>query len=254
MLLTAILIAQVAHSESQPKPKPHQSQKPTDSEQRGTDQNPLSIKILSSPQSEAESVKREDHRKEKAEEDRWLVKSTVWLAVVTTFLAVFTALLWLATRKLVIDAKETSKRQLRAYISVTATGRIPNSVNPTLPAFQIKIKNTGQTPAYGVKSWRGIGIHEFPLVTELQPMGSVTNADTVVGSRCDSVLPVRRTTPFAPEQVKGVTDGTHALYIFGRIEYKDAFGDTRFTDFCFYEADGGPDAGLKHAPSGNNAN
>lgn len=253
LLLFAISVSGTVHSESQPKPEPNQQNNPPSNEQHGTDQNPISIKILPSPQSKAEATTQENHRKEKAEEDRWLVNSTIWLAVVTTFLALFTAALWWATRKLVIDAKETSKRKLRSYVSVVATGRIPNAVNPILPAFQIKIRNTGQTPAYGVRSWRGIGIHELPLVTELKPMGAVTDADLVIGSQCESVLPVRRVTPFATEQINGVKTGTHALYVFGRVEYRDVFGDRHFTDFCLCETDGGPDAGLKHAPSGNNA-
>ncbi|MFH1635771.1 MAG: hypothetical protein ABIG63_17405 [Chloroflexota bacterium] len=172
--------------------------------------------------------------------------STIWLAIVTTFLAVFTGYLWIATRRLVIGAEKTAERQLRAYVLVVATGKIPNSINPSLPAYQIKIKNT-------MKSWRGIGIHEFPLVTELKPMGGVTDADLVVGSQCESVLPIRRVTPFSPEQIASVKVGTHAIYIFGRVEYRDAFGFPHFTDFCLCEIDGGPDAGLKHTPSGNNA-
>ena len=84
-------------------------------------------------------------------------------------------------------------------------------------------------------------------------MKGVSVTDTAMGSGCNSVHPVRRRNPFTPDQVKGLKAGTHALYIFGRIEYKDAFSDKHFTDFCLYEADGGPNAGLKRAPSSNNA-
>ena len=224
----------------------------SDSE-KGTRQDGPIIKIPSTSEVEAKPAKQEKNEDEIASNEGWLIYSTIWLAIVTTFVAVFTGYLWRATRRLVLGAEKTAERQLRAYISVIATGKIPNSMNPRLPAYQIKIKNTGQTPAYGMKSWRGIGIHELPLVTELKPMGNVTDADPVLGSQCEAVLPIRRVTPFSSEQIASVKVGTHAIYIFGRVEYKDAFGFPHFTDFCLYEIDGGPDAGLKHTASGNNA-
>lgn len=251
-LVFAILISETAYSESQPKPE--SNHRPTPSiEQRGTEQNPIAIKILPSQQSDAEATEQEKHREEKSENDRLLTISTICMAIATIALALFTFALWWATRRLVIDSNESSKRQLRSYVSVVATGKIPNSLNPLLPAFQIKIRNTGQTPAADVRSWRGIGIHELPLVTELKPPVAVTDTDLVIGSQCESVLPIRRARPFTTEQINGVQMGTHAIYVFGRVEYRDVFDDLHFTDFCLYETDGGPDAGLKHAPSGNNA-
>ena len=49
----------------------------------------------------------------------WLVAIfTGLLVVVTAWLAVYTYRLWGATDRLVTDAKDTSQRQLRAYVSV----------------------------------------------------------------------------------------------------------------------------------------
>lgn len=175
----------------------------------------------------------------------------IWLAAVTTILAVATAALWWATRNLVIEAKDTDRRQLRAYVSLERTGPIPNSINPGLPAFQIKIKNSGRTPAYSVKSWSGIGIHELPLIEKLRPMPSVAETDVVLGAEGESVLPIRRQRPFRPEDMATVKAGTHAIYVFGKVEYRDAFEKPHYTNFCLYVADGGPDAGLKHSHIGN---
>jgi hypothetical protein len=44
------------------------------------------------------------------------------IAIFTVILGIATGFLWLATQNLVKEAKETSKRELRAYISVTPQG------------------------------------------------------------------------------------------------------------------------------------
>ena len=85
---------------------------------------------------------------EKANEDWWLTKSTIWLAAWTAVLAVFTFLLWFATRKLVIDAKDTSKVELRAYLGFGKVEVVPLS-HEHIQAI-IEIKNSGATPAHGV--------------------------------------------------------------------------------------------------------
>lgn len=184
------------------------------------------------------------------------------LSVTEFFLVLFTGLLVLVgatqiywVRKTVRSMEDTAVRQLRAYVSLGATGKITNDFNPELPAFQIRIRNTGQTPAYNVKSWRGIGIHELPLVNDLNPIaGGAMDTDVVLGAGGDHMLPIRRERSFTPEELKGVEAGTHAIYVFGKVEYLDAFNKPRYTNFCLYEASGGSGAGLKHAAKGNSAN
>src|SRR5438067_13134509 len=73
-------------------------------EERGTDKNPVAVKVLPSPDAEAQAAKQEEYRKEKAKEDRWLTNATVAVAIVTAFLAIFTAYLWRTTSTLVRDA------------------------------------------------------------------------------------------------------------------------------------------------------
>src|SRR6185295_7232995 len=70
-------------------------------EQRGTDNNPLTEKILPTPNANTQTAKEEEYRRVKAEEDKELAHATVWLARITAALAIFTAALWWSARKLV---------------------------------------------------------------------------------------------------------------------------------------------------------
>ena len=115
-IVFVVLFAGVAHSKENPNSETTETKKAPDNEQRGSNNNPITVKILPSPDADTKAAKEEHYREEKASEDKWLTRSTVWLAFVTTPLAVFTALLWIATWRLVKGAEDTAKRQLRAYV------------------------------------------------------------------------------------------------------------------------------------------
>lgn len=79
------------------------------------------IKAVLPKQSESEATREQAKEAEHANNELWIMRSTVFLALVTLGLAIFTALLWNAARKLVCDARDNSERQLRAYVSVEQT-------------------------------------------------------------------------------------------------------------------------------------
>jgi hypothetical protein len=94
------------------------------------------------------------------------------LKVTDTLIAAFTALLflatvalWLATRNLVRGAERTSEQQLRAYVYTETT---PLRLDQANLGVETLIKNSGQTPAYEVRSWT-----ETLLVAEPPPRGFV---------------------------------------------------------------------------------
>jgi hypothetical protein len=90
--------------------------------------------------------------KEKIERNEKIITatSTVFIAAFTVVLAFATFFLWRATGNLVDDAKETSEKQLRAYIGI-------QSMKATVYPFELggfayiaeaELRNYGQTPAY----------------------------------------------------------------------------------------------------------
>jgi hypothetical protein len=88
------------------------AQNPT-SEQKGTEQNPIFVKSLPSPQSESDTRHKEYEHHEKPTLERFMGWGTLALAIFTGLLFVFTAGLWWVTYRLSRDAREEGKSRSR---------------------------------------------------------------------------------------------------------------------------------------------
>ncbi|MHC9061374.1 hypothetical protein ACYX34_01600 [Nitrospira sp. CMX1] len=113
VLLGMVLLCGVSYSKEHPNTKAAESGQNSEAEQRGSDSNPLTIKILPSQDAESNAAREEQYKKEKVVQDQKLVdateelrNSTESLVRVTAILAFFTALLWVAT---FIQARVTKK-------------------------------------------------------------------------------------------------------------------------------------------------
>jgi len=193
----------------------------------------ISVKIIPAPDADAKAAKEEKKEQEKASTDKLIANSTFWLAVITGILAIFTGALWLATRKLVIDAKDTSKRQLRAYVNVLQ-GKVFYPHDPARRTFRIDIKNFGQTPAHTLSVVHKCVIREFPL-DKSKPL-EVTESEhgyfSVLAPTCiyrqDIAAPVN-----AEWAETKLMKGTAAIYCYGEIKYRDAFNNDQTTKFRY---------------------
>lgn len=93
------------------------------------------------------------------------------------------------------------------------------------------IKNSGQTPAYDVISEGHICIQEFPLTSNLPsipPSKFITKAVIPQGGITTKSLVMR---PLTQPEITQLRHGTAAIYVYGRIYYKDTFGKKQFTNF-----------------------
>ena len=107
-----------------------------------------------------------------------------------------TGLLAIATSGLVFYARDTARRQLRAYISIVSIKQTHNTINPDLPAYEIKMRNSGQTPAYAIKTWRGIGMAQKPLLNKLAPPPeAVADTDVILGIGAEQLIRRREEKP-----------------------------------------------------------
>lgn len=177
-------------------------------------------------------------------------------------IATFTGALFIATAALIFtgwlqwrETRNTAKRQLRAYVCIVKSGRVPNVQNPAFFTFHVQANNSGQTPAYDVGSWIGGKLREFPLIGDLgQPDPDFIESKSVIAPDGDFFMSKTITTPLTPEESAAITDRTKAIYIYGRIEYRDAFKERRYTNFrLMYHGERGDGIGLKHHKDGNNA-
>lgn len=162
--------------------------------------------------------------------DKWPEHETDWtaaaVALFTLALAVVTYFLWRSTKALADEARNTSTRQLRAYVfPVQFEKLIGASTN-----VRVTAKNFGQTPAYKIAmtahaELAGSEDHLTP-VTDAGPSFGILAPSSVT-----TVLALERMAiPNTPTQAE-IDSATFALYVHGLIAYTDTFGKKRWSRF-----------------------
>ena len=164
-------------------------------------------------------------QRETADFSEWLAVATVVLAVATVALAVFSLF------QAVIMSR-TARRQLRAYVFVTTAdiGDIDDAQNVHA---SVSIKNSGQTPAYDLINRGAIDIRESPLKGDLLPRdrdAAMSKSALGPGEVLGKHLGAR---PLTPDERGAVRSGAQAIYVYGEVLYKDAFGKRRYSRYRF---------------------
>jgi hypothetical protein len=147
------------------------------------------------------------------------------------------------TERIIAQMKETTERDLRAYIGVSKVFLVLTV--PIVPVGSVEIQNFGRTPAYKLRQWIGIAPFPYPPPEPL-PQSSHTLASIAVvhpGVKFTSIVPLKK--PFPLNTKIGTLDLT--IYVYGEVIYEDAFGKERHTSFRFIY--GGPEGANKPVPS-----
>ena len=160
------------------------------------------------------------------------------IAAFTIILALSTIFLWVATRDLVTGAEKTAERQLRAYVSV-APVRITN-INPGRVITVIyNFTNHGLTPAHKVVQASVIRLEHHPLPRNFRfpDLAGIERPSRIVLPPSSPIpgqaLAERRFTQNEMiEILQAPRQGGRRLYIFGQVDYIDAFRKPRWTRFC----------------------
>jgi hypothetical protein len=125
----------------------------------------------------------------------------------------------------------TSRRQLRAYVfpdNVALMDGImlnpPQPVHSNEPGVALIVKNSGQTPAYNVRSWAMINViepinEEHLVVPKLSASVSINNIGP--GGAISKAVWFGRA--LTANEIQDVASGARAIYLYGRIEYTDTF-------------------------------
>jgi hypothetical protein len=170
----------------------------------------------------------------------------------------------------------SSRRQLRAYVGgdVGSIGNVANPIpvagqaitptgaeitNPTCgPVAYVQIKNAGQTPAYEVLHWGHICVREYPLTSALPSPKFIAKNASILGPGIVATKYLFLATPLTAQEISDLSVGNVAIYVYGEIRYKDAFGTERFTKYRLMHHVGqgaiGVNTGLTFADEGNEAN
>lgn len=138
------------------------------------------------------------------------------------------------TERIIAQMKDTTVRQLRAYVGVSKI--FLNLAVNTHPIANVEIQNFGQTPAYEVRQTCRIDVNQYPPVT---PLADITDEEGSVslippGIKQTGIVALKKPLP------SGTVIGTQTVTIYARgiITYKDAFGEKRRTTYRFIY--GGP--------------
>jgi hypothetical protein len=196
---------------------------------RGTEQAPFVIKFAPSDKVSAETSQ------VKSTTERWGLSDRIAvIAIVVGFLQ------FLALVATMFVMMRTAKRQLRAYVVMDASqlgdGTMltpPQPPRANVPGVVALMKNTGQTPAYAVVSWGDIAVmqplNENRLIPP--PLSGVSVSANTLGAGQTNSKAIWFSRALTQTELTDVANGTQAIYYYGRIEYRDAFKQKRYTNF-----------------------
>ena len=187
--------------------------------------------------------------------DWWVAIGTGLLFIATAGLWFFTALLWRATRKALADsgaaaqaahrsamaaeagldhARETARRQLRAYVIVTDVKL--NKIDPDgrLTATA-RLENTGQTPALDVTQHQQIiGVASSTDLTHEFEYRGVPNPSSQAPLASGKHRLAKVSAEGASNILERVSRGEVIMIFRGWVRYKDVFGQDCETKYRFY--------------------
>lgn len=225
------------------------SQDPVAKDQRGTDQSPLIIKVLPTPQSEEKATQERSEREDRATNERLLIGANIFLAIFTALLAGFTAKLWW-------DSRKTAERQLRAYISIEGANEPIIDGQPGELDIHIVMKNVGQSPAFKLNHWVSAGVYHDPLhhgdIFHGQEPDNRQNVYVPPSMLMDLITKIR--TPWTRAMLDTDIGDNRCLYVWGEVHYVDVFDNPRFVKFRFMRKPGQGRPGLEYCHEGNDAN
>jgi hypothetical protein len=128
--------------------------------------------------------------------------------------------------------RRTSQRQLRAYVSFDSAALVDGTeVKPApfvdrtdQPGIFSLIKNTGQTPARDVVHWSQMEVAPLGRVASMTPPLKLDISHS-------SYLPPEAISSksqwlersLSTQEKEGIKNGTYAIFLYGRIEYRDVF-------------------------------
>jgi hypothetical protein len=158
--------------------------------------------------------------------------STVLLAIFTWRLWLSTHRLWSVTNKTLEHTEQTSRKELRAYISVEPLG-INEYVGHNYLIGHFRIRNIGKLPAKNVSIYSTVEL-DSDGARKIFPIGPLRVSPTVLqpgavmefGSYAGYPIPTDQLENSEPLQLKGY------LYVWGEVLYTDEFDTVGWTAFC----------------------
>jgi hypothetical protein len=204
--------------------------------QRGAEQSAAGVKIIGAePQTQGSPAHYAHSRDEKPATDWWMVGvvGLVGLLQLAAFIVQAKRL-----GQTIGVMKDTAERQLRAYVSANK-GSITID-GTTKIKFFLRLRNSGQTPAYKLSTkpkpviYRPPGPLVFDTIDKDMNMGAVIGPGGVF--KINAWKDMAEGAPDAEAArliIDSIDNGAAILYVHGRADYEDVFEKTRTLYFRF---------------------
>jgi hypothetical protein len=256
MKLLSIIIALAVYGVSQQPSKTADTQDKPNTQQRDSKASTSALPFASPEKANYESNRSTQDRPESA----GISPTTIGVGTLIVYSLQFVALVatwWLMMLN--------GRRQLRAYVTVKSgslwegtTLTPPQPARTNVPGAALWIENGGQTPAYKVRSWINIAV-----IFKRDENNGALNVPRIPEEYSNTLGPgvgfsksIWFDRPLAANEITDIAAGARAIYVYGRVEYRDAFGKKRFTDFRLHyngQFPPVPDAILFFGERGNDA-
>ncbi len=168
--------------------------------------------------------------------DKWPARETDWsawaVALFTLVLAVATFLLWRSTEALANEARNTARRQLRAYVFPVQLEKAAG----TSTEVTVAVKNFGSTPAYGLASAARAEL----TVSEdyLTPIDDAGHSLGILAPGSITEVKCREQIAIPNGPLADLDTAKTELYVHGLIAYTDTFGQKHWSRFRQVYRDG----------------
>lgn len=127
---------------------------------------------------------------------------------------------------------DTAKRQLRAYMSA-AESRLDDFETDKVARSFIVFRNTGQTPAYDVRSRVALRFVNTP-VTDFDLVLTGEESSSSIGPGLDIHPGISLPAMITSSHMSDFYSGKKECWFYGWVKYRDAFGEQRETNFRYF--------------------
>jgi len=128
--------------------------------------------------------------------------------------------------------EDTAKRQLRAYMS-PAESRLDDFKTDKIAWAFVVFRNTGQTPAYDVRSRVALRFVTAP-VTDFELVLTGEESSSSIGPGLDIHPRISLPAMITSAHMSDFYSGKRECWFHGWVKYRDAFGEQRETNFRYF--------------------
>lgn len=219
-------------------------QQPSKNDQRGTEQSPLVVKTINPPKTEAETNQEREDREEKAANDWKLVWFTALLVFVTAVLAGVAVWQGYQMRRSVESQCHADRAHVFVKVRLNPSNEHASEIirfgtdQPTeIIPIEVIAANHGKTPAILMSVIRIVDVFDDNKLDKVfyQVTSEFTSTIVPGAELIDSVAERALNVHFFMDDNKRqlITNQANRIVCFGCIQYKDIFGASHDTVFCW---------------------